>query len=450
MNLKKYLKECNNVVHTTINPKGPGVVRIHLVPPKKLAVGVPFVAIINGYSLIPLQTTWAVLLREFILTINMIDGNEIDDSYLDTIISKVVLNVKKIYPEAKDKMIKSDLKDIVETLVDIALGKEPKVEIGYTTLAKYSKFMYSPHRMDLMISAMEKNGCWNCNQRCLHCYAANEKMANVEELKTEDWFKIIDKCYTARIPALTFTGGEPTKRNDLVALVNHAKWFVTRLNTNGILLTKELCKNLYDASLDSVQITLYSFDENIHNTLVGANHFKETVEGIKNALEAGLDVSINTPLCSLNKDYVNTIKFAESLGVRYFSTSGLIPSGNAKNAISEVTKLNENEIYKSLRLAYDYAKTKNLEIAFTSPGWIKDDLLLKMHMIIPSCGACMSNMAIAPNGEVLPCQSWLFEDGLGNILNKSFKNIWNSKKCKKIRKTSATSHGLCQLKEVKK
>ncbi len=35
MGLKDYLKESDMVYQTTIDPKGPGVVRIHLVPPKK-------------------------------------------------------------------------------------------------------------------------------------------------------------------------------------------------------------------------------------------------------------------------------------------------------------------------------------------------------------------------------------------------------------------------------
>jgi hypothetical protein len=39
--LKNYLASINGVVHTTFNPKGPGVVRIHLVPPKKVKLGVP-------------------------------------------------------------------------------------------------------------------------------------------------------------------------------------------------------------------------------------------------------------------------------------------------------------------------------------------------------------------------------------------------------------------------
>ena len=47
--LKKYIANINGVVHTTFNPKGPGVVRIHLIPPKKIKFGIPWVVIINGH-----------------------------------------------------------------------------------------------------------------------------------------------------------------------------------------------------------------------------------------------------------------------------------------------------------------------------------------------------------------------------------------------------------------
>lgn len=45
---------------------------------------------------------------------------------------------------------------------------------------------------------------------------------------------------------MTFTGGEPTLRQDLVELAEAAQWFVTRLNTNGRLLTPELCRGLFE------------------------------------------------------------------------------------------------------------------------------------------------------------------------------------------------------------
>ena len=72
-----------------------------------------------------------------------------------------------------------------------------------------------------------------------------------------------------------------------------------------------------------------------------------------------------------------------------------------------------------------------------------------MKMVTPSCGACLSNMAIAPNGDVIPCQSWLFEDGFGNILDVEWKKIWNHKKCKKRRKFSSKNSQVCPLGMVK-
>jgi len=159
--------------------------------------------------------------------------------------------------------------------------------------------------------------------------AAGEPMAKSRELTTDEWIEAIEKLKKAGVPMVTFTGGEPTQREDLCRLVDSAKWFVTRLNTNGVLLSRPLCEQLKAASLDSVQITLYSHDEDIHNRLVGSTHFADTVQGIRNALAAGLDVSVNTPLCHANKDYESTLSFLKDLGVRFVTLSGLILTGSA-------------------------------------------------------------------------------------------------------------------------
>lgn len=308
--------------------------------------------------------------------------------------------------------------------------------------------MTAPHRMDLMISSMEKDGHWNCNQKCLHCYAAGQNYANKKELTTEEWKKVIDICREVKIPQLTFTGGEPTLREDLVELIEYSKWFITRLNTNGILLTEELCKKLSQASLDSVQVTFYSSNSEEHNQLVGANCFEKTVQGIKNAIKNGLSLSINTPLCSINKNYVETLKYLHSLGIKYVSCSGLIVTGNAATDISKQTQLSEEELYNVLKEACEYAKENLMEISFTSPGWLKEEKLQELGLDIPNCGACLSNMAIAPDGEVVPCQSWLSKDaGLGNILTTNWKKIWNNPVCEKRRKYSAKSTQKCPLRE---
>ena len=442
-----YAKEhFNEVLHTTLNPGGPGVVRIHLVPPKitgkKLAPGV---AIINGQDVIAVNRSWCILLAEFIREVNKFAGHEVSDAQVETILENTYAGVRKIYPRVKEAVIREDIYRIMHTFTQVARGERPDEEIGPMSMGEYAVHMKAPHRMDVMVSAMTKNGGWHCNQKCIHCYAAGQPQAEEQELSTGEWKQILDKCREIGIPQITFTGGEPTMREDLPELIAHARWFMTRLNTNGVKLTKEYCEQLKEAELDSMQITFYSHEEAVHNQLVGAGNYEKTLEGIKNALAAGINISINTPLCKKNKDYVETLKFLKSLGVEYVTCSGLITTGNATTEASVDLQLTKEEIKEVLKTAVEYCFNNGMEISFTSPGWIEEAFFQELAINIPSCGACLSNMAVTPGGNVVPCQSWLTGDVLGNILEDKWEDIWNSDACVKRREYSADMTGKCPL-----
>mgnify|MGYP004553734787 CR=1 FL=1 len=453
MNLREKIYQrthLREVKHTTLNPYGPGVVRIHLVPPRPQNDLAPSVAILNGKDILPINSSWTILLSEFIDQINKYNGHEITKEDLRIVRDRTLTEVHKIYPKTKKERLQRDLSIIIETLCNVAYGETPKIDIPYMTICEYAQYMNAPHRMDLMISSMSKNGVWHCNQKCINCYAAGQHNAIVSEISTEEWKNIIDKCRKAYIPQLTFTGGEPTMRNDLVELIDYSRWFVTRLNTNGQLLSKELCKQLYAASLDSIQITLYSSKEEEHEQLIGDCYgaFEKTVQGIKNALAAGLNVSVNTPLCKVNSNYVETLKFLHELGVEYVSCSGIIFTGNARNTAAKMQQMSENDLYSVLKAATEYCKENHMEIAFTSPGLISEERLRKLDIEVPTCGACMSNMAIAPNGDVVPCQSWLNENSsLGNMLTDSWKKIWNAPLCLNTREFAAKLEYKCPLRQ---
>ena len=455
MNVSKkewaYAKEhFTEVHHTTLNPEGPGVVRIHLIPPvlKEDELG-PSIAIINGQDIIPIGPAWSILLTEFIEKVNEYDGREISKEDFLKIEDETFASVKKVYPLIPKSFLKKDLFRMMDTFKRVAYREPVEEDIGYMSIGDYAPYMKAPHRMDLMVSAMEKDGKWNCNQHCVHCYAAGQKNSAEEELPTGEWKAIIAKCRKVGIPQLTFTGGEPTMRDDLFELIDCAKWFVTRLNTNGIRLTKEYCEKLKEVSLDSMQITFYSSDEDIHNTLVGAKMYEKTVEGIKNALEAGISVSINTPLCTLNKDYLKTLEFLHSLGVLYVTCSGLITTGNAEKDSSEKLQLDTDEIKSILKDAVKYCGENGMEISFTSPGWVENSFCEELGINPPTCGACLSNMAITPSGNVVPCQSWLSEDSLGNFTGDDWDKIWNGERCIERREYSAKMEGLCPLRKYK-
>ena len=438
--------EC--VRHITLDPKGRGVLRIHMIPPRQDADNAPFLLLLNGSRLVPLNLSWAILLANFMDRLEPFTGVEIAESDWTAMAAGAVAETHKTYPFTSKEQLSDDLATMIRSLVAIARGQEPEAEVAPLTLGEYAPEMTAPHRMDLMVSAMTRGGAWHCNQKCLHCYAAGQPLSDTPELTTAQWKEILAKLRAANVPQVTFTGGEPTLRADLVELVDAAQWFVTRLNTNGRLLTPELCRRLYEASLDSVQVTLYSHDPAIHNALVGAEGFDDTVAGIRNAVAAGLSVSVNTPLCSLNEDYAATVRFVNGLGVRYVTCSGLIPSGSAEGAESQATRLTEEQLTDVLRRAVTAAEELEMEMDFTSPGWLKEETLRSLGLtLVPSCGACLSNMAIAPDGGVIPCQSWLSSQPLGNMLTDDWDKIWQSQRCAAIRAKSAKMEQLCQLRQ---
>ena len=438
--------EC--VRHITLDPKGRGVLRIHMIPPRQDADNAPFLLLLNGSRLVPLNLSWAILLANFMDRLEPFAGLEITESDWNAMAAGAVAETHKTYPFTSKEQLAGDLATMIRSLVAIARGQEPEAEVAPLTLGEYAPEMTAPHRMDIMVSAMTRGGAWHCNQKCLHCYAAGQPLSDTAELTTAQWKQALDTLRRIGVPQVTFTGGEPTLRDDLVELVDAAQWFVTRLNTNGRLLTPELCRRLYEASLDSVQVTLYSADPSIHDALVGAEGFDDTVAGIRSAVAAGLSVSVNTPLCSVNSDYAATLRFVHDLGVRYVTCSGLIPSGSAESGASRATALTEQQLTDVLSAAVKTAEALELEIDFTSPGWLKGETLRALGLtLIPSCGACLSNMAIAPDGEIIPCQSWLSSKSLGSILNDDWDAVWQGERCAAIRAKSAKMEQLCQLRE---
>ena len=178
---------------------------------------------------------------------------------------------------------------------------------------------------------------------------------------------------------------------------------------------------------------------------MGAEGYDNSLSGIKNALEAGLSVSINTPLCSLNEDYVSTLEFLHGLGVTYVTCSGLITTGNAAKEKSASLQLSRERISEILKNAVKYCAENTMEISFTSPGWVENELCDELGIATPNCGACLSNMAISPSGNLIPCQSWLSGQVLGNILTDEWERVWNSPECRERREYSAQMLGKCPL-----
>jgi len=200
----EYAKEhFNEVHHTTLNPEGPGVVRIHLIPPviDSEEIG-PSIAIINGQDILPIGPSWSILLSEFIEEVNVYDGKPITEEDFKTIENATFKRMKKIYPLVPKSFFRNDLFRMMDTFKRVAYREPVDEEIGFLSIGDYSPYMKAPHRMDLMVSAMEKEGEWNCNQRCVHCYRPDRGIRRNPNFPQRNGLRLLKNAGRSEFPSL--------------------------------------------------------------------------------------------------------------------------------------------------------------------------------------------------------------------------------------------------------
>ena len=303
-------------------------------------------------------------------------------------------------------------------------GSCPVHELELDTTMPFSARPSAPYRMDLAVT-------YRCNNDCAHCYNARER--NYPELKTDDWKRITDKLWALGVPHIVFTGGEATLRNDLPELIAHAEanGQITGLNTNARRLADEkYVQQLVEAGLDHVQVTVESCDEHIHDEMMRAKGaFKQTIQGLKNALASPLYVMTNTTMLRTNVHKIpDTLDFLADLGVPTIGLNALIYSGHG---LTVGTGLRENELQPLLDVATQKTAERGQRLIWYTPTQYCEFDPTASNLGVKGCTAALYSMCIESNGDVLPCQSYYTP--LGNMLTDSWDSIWNHKLSTQLR-----------------
>jgi radical SAM protein with 4Fe4S-binding SPASM domain len=320
----------------------------------------------------------------------------------------------------KSDQAAADLAEFKRTFLPIISPADdlcPICDLNLEILEPFSQQPSAPYRMDLALT-------YRCNNYCVHCY--NEASRAKNEYTKEQWFKVLDEVWEIGIPHVVFTGGEPTLRPDLPELVAHAEQLglVTGLNTNGRRLADTaFVKQLVDAGLDHVQITLESHDSAIHDKIVSApGAWQETVSGIRSALASPLFVMTNTTLLKDNSAYLSqTLAFLQELGVPTIGLNGLIHSGRGA---ANPQALHEDELPALLEIAKTHVAASGQRLIWYTPTQYCRFNPIESDLGVKGCTAARYNMCVEPDGGVLPCQSYY--QPLGNILSDPWKSIWES------------------------
>jgi radical SAM protein with 4Fe4S-binding SPASM domain len=304
----------------------------------------------------------------------------------------------------------------IEQLLSPEEGACPIMGLDVERIDPFSVALTAPYRMDLAL-------IYRCNNVCPHCYVA--RSADFPEMGTDTWKGILERVWEVGIPHVCFTGGEATLRRDLVELVAHAEGLglVTGLLTNGRRLSDSARVDaLVAAGLDHVQITLESHDEAVHDAMVAApGAWRETVQGIRNSVAAGLHTTTNTTLTRGNvAEIEETVALIGSLGVPTFACNSLIYSGRGSTV---GTGFREGELPPILERVRGAADQRGLRLIWYTPTQYCALSPLQLELGVKACTAALYNMCVEPDGAVIPCQSYY--EPLGHILRDPWDAIWN-------------------------
>lgn len=327
------------------------------------------------------------------------------------------------------KQAKADYERLVYAISTLA--QTEKIDpVTFLDIEKEEPFSYqysAPLRMDIALT-------FRCQNDCVHCYAGGPH--ETPELTTAQWKAVIDKLNEVGVFILTFTGGEPTLRDDLPELLHYAqtKGIVTGLITNGRRLKDPAyVETLEKAGLDFVQITLESHKPLVHDAMTKAKgSWKETVQGIKNAVASQIYVSTNTTLGKQNaQGFLTTIDYIKELGVDAFGCNSLIYSGKASEAQNEFA-LSADQLKTLLPQIREKAEGLCLKFLWYTPTQYCELNPLQLGLGVKSCTAASINACVGPNGDVYPCQSYF--QSLGNLLTDPWTKIWQHPLAESIRK----------------
>jgi MoaA/NifB/PqqE/SkfB family radical SAM enzyme len=286
-----------------------------------------------------------------------------------------------------------------------------------------------------------------CNGTCRHCY--NHSGKNIDRLSSDDFIQILKevRALNPNMDRITLTGGEPLNEKEKVlsiARVAKSLGIRIRLVTRGWELNPEVCSELKEAGVTTVQIGLDSSGEFVytddflmrwdtfHSWLRDDKEgFNKTVDTIKIALKSGMDVSVRYSLCRSNlNDVVKTYQFVTWLGVSKFKFRILFPDGRAKSRLLREVVSGEDMANAQFDLINASKGSKTIvEITqpclFALPGRNKLPFGGQQFNAFKETCPCGTAAAyIDANGDIKYC---LFDEKiLGNVFDNSFLAIWNS------------------------
>jgi hypothetical protein len=281
-----------------------------------------------------------------------------------------------------------DLGERILTLVETP-DLDPVTFLDFNRRTPYAGKLTAPYRLDCALTYRLPPGADPE-------YAPTKRVAR--ELNTAEWAQVLEKAWGAGIPHAVFTGGEPTLREDLLSLAEHAEYLgmVAGLLTDGLRLVDSAYRDkVLRTGLDHLLIVLQGENE-------------AAWEALKGCLAGDIFTAVHLTLTEANKTgYAQILNRLATLGVPAISLTASTSELNAElGAARDLAAGLGMELVWDLPVPYSAHNPVNLEVP--------DAELVE--------GGGQAWLYVEPDGDVLPTQG--AEPVLGNILNDPWEKIW--------------------------
>ncbi|MDR2825817.1 MAG: 12,18-didecarboxysiroheme deacetylase [Deltaproteobacteria bacterium] len=292
---------------------------------------------------------------------------------------------------------------------------------------------------------------WNmtrrCNLKCVHCYAQAKSIQGKDDISTTQAKTLIDDLAAFGAPVMLFSGGEPLLREDLPELSRYAtsKGMRAVISTNGTLISKEKARELKEADLSYVGISLDGAEE-IHDKFRAVSgSFRLALKGIENCKAEGLKVGLRFTINRRNAGEVPKLfTLLEELDIPRICFYHLVYSGRGTELVKE--DLDHQETRRMVDLIMD--KTRGLfdrglnkevltvdnhadgpylwmRLQKEDPGRAEE--VFKLLQFNEGNNSGRGFACISWDGQVHADQFWR-NHSFGNVLERPFSEIWTDPK----------------------
>jgi MoaA/NifB/PqqE/SkfB family radical SAM enzyme len=246
-----------------------------------------------------------------------------------------------------------------------------------------------------------------CPNRCLHC--ALPDSGQHHRLEPDEAEDVVNQVLDLGTTLVIFDGGEPATYRELPDLVRCVDdRAISTMFTSGAGFTERLARDLKEAGLYAVNVSLDSSREDEHDRMRGrAGAFRDAMKAVENALGAGLFVDLYVVLRSDNVSEIEEFhRLASEVGAHELTFFEVVPVGRWSGEFESVLSEEDHALLERFVLGASSPRAFSVPAAFREFG----------------CFAGRNWMHITPEGEVYPCACLPMT--VGNVRNDPVKKIW--------------------------